>query len=81
MVEARYRAAMWEARFDGATPLYVASALLTYVGGIEELQMVTGLADAACVECRACFAASIDAFSTQHLSRFSRARFRRSFRM
>jgi hypothetical protein len=35
-----YRAAMREAGFDGRTVLYVASALLSYKGGPEELQQV-----------------------------------------
>ncbi len=42
VVEQRYRGAMRTARFDGNTPLYVASALLTYQGGPEQLQKVFG---------------------------------------
>ncbi len=40
VVRRRYREAMREARFDRNTPLYVASALLTYEGGVEELREV-----------------------------------------
>mmetsp|Transcript_9294 Transcript_9294/g.27924 ORF Transcript_9294/g.27924 Transcript_9294/m.27924 type:complete len:628 (+) Transcript_9294:75-1958(+) len=40
VVERRYRAAMRRAHFDKRTPLYVASALLTYDGGVEDLKKV-----------------------------------------
>ena len=40
VVEARYRVAMRAASFDAKTPLYIASALLTYQGGVEELDQV-----------------------------------------
>lgn len=40
VVEERYRDAMRTARFDSRTPLYIASALLTYEGGIEDLKQV-----------------------------------------
>ena len=38
VVQRRYRAAMRRAQFDARTPLYVASALLTYEGGVEDLK-------------------------------------------